>query len=526
MAQNFCGIHIGDDSVNALVLRPGKRSWAVAGSESLLIDQALEDPATSLKAISKSLKLSGATTTLCLPKQLSILRHVRLPSVDNAELAQMARFETERHIPLNAERFTSGYHIIRKHGVEGSDVLLGAVDGPIVENLLTGAVGAGLKPRGVTVTSTALVNSLLHNRRSWAEDKTVALLGIGLDALDIVMIDKGRILFGRSVGLSLRGLLEAWAGYDGQAPEGHRPELGKLAVAGRMMDCLEKEPVGGGEFDHENHALLQNWLQKLTLELGQTYDYARREMQCPSIEAIAVTGEGAVIRHLKEYLAEAAGIPVEVFNPVSQLEGEKKGFVFDGFEHAIGFGAVLGFHGEKFYKIDLTPEVFYRNLARRQTGRQLISTAVIFLIMLGVAGYAFMQYQEIRAREVEDYRDIIGQMRPRVENLQEMKAKLEIIRGFTENRTTALKVLNDIVGAPTVPSRVSLTRIEYNERGVVLEGYAKATPDLSNFIASLEATGDFSRVERSQEDPQDLFGQPVRVFRLDLTLSGPEAGGR
>ena len=284
-----------------------------------------------------------------------------LPSTDPAELAQMARFEADRHIPFNAERHCVGYHIMSSKGVEGSEVLLAAVDGPIVDRGLAGLQNAGFVPDGITITSPALINSLCYQQKDDFKQQTQAIISLGLDAIDLVFLHEGRMLYARSVAMDLRGALTSWI--SGQAEGGGAVDLSRLAMAAHMIDCLKLD-------ENPDQVEILRWIERLGQELQRTYDFARREMKCPPIRQVWLTGEGAALRHLDELLARSADLQVGVLNPVGSLPGAAQlKFTFGGLEFTSAFGALIGRHEPGAYAIDLTPASHYRDLARRSLMR-------------------------------------------------------------------------------------------------------------------------------------------------------------
>src|SRR5262249_11096898 len=159
-------------------------------------------------------------------------------------------------------------HILRSMGVEGSEVLLGAVDGPIIEKALKSAALAGLSTEGLTLSSVGLVNSLLFSRREGVRGRTIAILSLGLHMLDIVLVQADRVLMAGSVQMDLRGVLEAWVG--GRPVDGPRPDVGRLALAARMIDCLN---LNSGEAAPETPGqpsaarLVEGWMDRIVQEL-------------------------------------------------------------------------------------------------------------------------------------------------------------------------------------------------------------------------------------------------------------------
>jgi Tfp pilus assembly PilM family ATPase len=517
VAKYQAAFHIGNRVVNALALRPTKRGWTLAAGAAAPLASDDQDAAPQFKNLARQLRLSGGQpVTLCLGRQQAIIRSVLLPSVDPAELGQMARFEAERHIPFNAERHCVGYHVMRSKGVEGSEVLLAAIDGPVVTRGLEALAGGGLVPDGVSISTTCLVNSLRHRQGENSDPRPQAILCIGLDAIDLVFLNEGRLVYARSVAMDLRGVLHEWIGF---RPDegGEPPDTAKLAVAAHMIDCLKLD-------DGQSARAVTSWFDRVGQELQRTFDFARREMKCPPIQTLALTGEGVALRNLDKLLAREANLEVSVLNPVGALPGaEKLKFPFQGLEFTIAFGALIGRHQKNAYRIDLTPASHYRTLARKSLLRRLILSAVLLLIAAGMGGYSFVFYKDIRSRALRDYLAINDDLRPMVLELEAMRTKTEILKTFTEDPNAALTVFEAIVKAPVVPGSLYLEKIGFEKGGsVVIEGRAKTTEDISLMITYLDGTGHFQPVHRTRENPNELEHKPVYTFTLTCPLKVDE----
>lgn len=533
MANQTCGIYLGSEVLKAIALRPGKKGWTVLAGGSAMLDTALSDgeealPA-SLKQLCKTLKVSGMPTTLALPKQQAILRLVQLPATDRAELAQMARFEAERHIPFHAERHSTSFHVMQSKGVEGSEVLLAAVDGPIVKRALRWNVELGLKPNGISLSSTALVNSLLYHKAGQIADKTVAILSLGLDSLDIVLMNKGRVLFARSATMNLLSLLESWLGVQAEAGVSTPFDPARLAMAARMINCLDPEghynkTNTSAPLSDEAPSLVHSWLNRLLQEIRRTWDFARREMQCPPIDMMFLTGEGATLSHLDEFLSKNIDQEVEAFNPIEGL-AQAKGLQlpFGGMELALPFGAAIAGDLDGGYRIDLTPNDYYRTLERKRTIRHLGVTAVLLLVTLGLSAACYLRHNDIQSRRWHVYQEMIDEMRPRVSELKEMQVKLGIIKNFINDKNSALAILDSITRPSMIPSRVSLNSIEYEKGDTVhIEGMAKNIPDINSYVGVLSGSGHFTELVTSQAN-DNIYGQKVYRFDLECPLD-TEAG--
>jgi hypothetical protein len=273
--------------------------------------------------------------------------------------------------------------------------------------------------------------------------------------------------------------------------------------------------------------LIRAWIQRLILEVRRTYDFARREMKCPPIDLLFITGCGARLRNLPQYLTTNLSIEVAAFNPVGNLPGAAAfKFAFDGLEFTLPFGAALMRAVDDMYLLDLIPPEHYRTQMRRGTLRRLAVTGGLLLVTLALAYGAWVHWQSINQRLYNDYAELNDKMRPKVAELDEMSLKLGIIKKFQEDPNAALTVLSSVAAADMVPSAVVLTSIDYS-RGtkddakaqVEIQGDARTIPDINNFMDHLRESGHFNENMTMTSDPGSLYSKPLYHFKIVAPLS-------
>jgi type IV pilus assembly protein PilM len=159
-----------------------------------------------LKDALKAAKIKPQPVRVVIPKNFVMARTVKLPSVDENEIVGMARFEAERHIPFNADRHIVSHHTLAKQGVQGSDVLLAAVDHPIANEYLEVCVKAGLMVERIGVSSLAVFNAFAAAEPTALADRVVAVVNVGRAGTDLVIANNGNVTFTRGSTLGLNKL--------------------------------------------------------------------------------------------------------------------------------------------------------------------------------------------------------------------------------------------------------------------------------------------------------------------------------
>lgn len=538
------------------------------------IAERVAERALALRDHLKSQKISTRQADIVIPKNFVMVRAVNLPSTVDDEIAGMARFEAERHIPFNADRHITSYDVLAKNGAQGSDVLLAAVDGPIAQEYLDVCVKAGLKVSSISVSSVSLFNAFASTQKTAMADRTVMVINVGKSATDLVIATDGRITFNRGSTTGVVRLL-----HDLHEATGEELEADELA----RMDALEPQvyfrgsrvaapppppPPGAGLYEElpdndetqertgteddpgftiikpnapepapavaaapENRgaAVFTQWLDRLLQEVKRTFEFASREFSSPMVDQIYLAGEGALVPHLADYFQANFNVETSIFDPAAdgapvtrpKAAPPEVGRIF---AVAIG-GAVSGQPGT--LKIDLLPKSYTEEQSAKRQQVSYIVTGVLVFVTL-IAGYIYLSDAFARKRNLMD--DLTARNRAdkaRVEDLRTKKDRLRIIRENVQDDRGALDVLRILSDKEYIPEKVALTVFDY-KRGdyVKLEGDAKDLPAVNELINDMRNTGFFAETSLDNVTPNKPLrsrgGATVTGWKATFTFPKPE----
>lgn len=485
-------------------------------------------------------KIRTRHTRIIVPKNYVMARMVTLPSTSESEIAGMVRFEAERHIPFNAERHIVSHHILAKLGVEGSQVLLAAIDRPIAQEYVDICSGAGLIVDSIGVSSLSVFNAYAACAAQDLSGKVVALINLGPTYTDIVIVNDGVLSFTRGTSVSLQKLRSEYA-TAGRATENFDVTkldvLDRRELLGEDETELHGETTASGTFvldgDQDTASTeskktpLANWLLQLLKEMRRTYEFARREFNCPPITEIQVTGEGALLRNVDQFFSVNFGVEAHVFSP-------KGAFSFSAdLQRSIDnvgpvYAAVLGAiapRTDKSVVVNLVPPEYIAQLEKKRRRQSYITTGVLAAVAL-ILAYIWIWDAFARQSELlEIYKQKNREMKERVEDLQSKKKKLEIIRRYIQDKHGALDILERISSFEFIPERVTLTRFEYQkDETVKIEGHARTLPDINRFESELKKTQIFESVVQDQgsNKPIRLPNRTEPVLQFQMTCTFPK----
>lgn len=547
-----------------------------------------------LKDAMKTHKVKPGPVQVIIPKNYVMARMVTLPSTSEDEIAGMARFEAERHIPFNAERHVVAFHVLAKQGVQGSQVLLAAVDRPIADEYLQVCQKAGLTVEKLGVSSLTLFNAVSLSESSVMANRVVAIVNVGALYTDIVIANNGAVNFTRGASLGINrlfaevaeadpkhklaledlpridavepqrffaphtvaqaqptdtqppafpplGASEFGSPFDGEPatadsmpiiplPPAVAVDVGAPADSGQYPSIsaqpMPLEPVVAPPLPEDKaSAAATKWLLRLLQEVRRTYDFARREFNCPLIEQIYLSGDGAIMKNLPQFLRVNFGIECTVFDPTRIADLPKKQLE-GSLERAPAYASLIGAvvpPTPNAVDINLIPEEFReRQVSKRQQRSYMISGALALVAL--VCGYILVS-NTLRGQQdlLSKYRDRNQSDKSRVAELEMKETRLKIIRNYVQERHGALDVLEKISGIPFIPERVTLTQFVYDKPGgksdeiVKIKGHAKSIADVNKMEQALEELGFFETVEQDQGSGNWVPLRQEKVLAYSMT---------
>lgn len=557
-----CKVVIAETAKNDRISVKSVSSFALPHPDDLVVRAA--ERAQALRDHLKSQRINLKNAVVVIPKNYVMARSVTLPSTVDSEIAGMARFEADRHIPFNAERHIVSYHVLARQGMQGSDVLLAAVDRPIAQEYLDICVKAGLTVTSITVSSLAMFNAFAATEKTALADRTVMVLNIGKGATDLVIATNGNVNFtrGSTSGVSrlMADLTEATgkpvtvadlAEMDALEPQLYfkgetqapPPLPGMYDVLPGQEDDLptdgsaneppplsfEAVPPPSAAVAPQNKpaAVFSDWLNKLLQEVRRTYEFASREFNVPMVNHIYLCGEGAVIKRVADYFQANFNVDAAVFDPLQGAEVARKirkSTEAPGRQYAVAIGGAVPRQPYTIH-INLLPGSYTDARSAKRQQLSYIVTGVLALAAL-VAGFMYLSDAFARKRALlNQLEDRNRADSARVTDLRTKSDRLRIIRENVQDDKGAIDVLRILSEKVYFPEQVALTSFDY-KRGdfVKLQGDATDLQNANKLINDLRSTGFFAEALLDNTVPNKLLrGRPqIPVLGWAATFTFPK----
>lgn len=223
-----------------------------------------------------------------------------------AEAEQAILFEAEQRSPFDVEDVTMDYHIIKYDEDAGKmDILLVAARNEFLKNILDLVFDAGLKPVLVDTDAFAVLNAYEINY-DIDPSKVTALINIGFENTNVVFLKDGFYHSTRDVSNGIRLISEA-VGREFRLNQ----ELTTKAIKGEMDSSIDQDMF---------KATVATTFEELMAGIEVAISYFKSSSGSEALDWIVLSGGGALVPYLPELMQNKLGIPVEIFNPLRNIE--------------------------------------------------------------------------------------------------------------------------------------------------------------------------------------------------------------
>ncbi|MBP1770214.1 MAG: type pilus assembly protein PilM, partial [Candidatus Aminicenantes bacterium] len=205
--KNVVGLDIGSYSVKAVELRARKKGGGEAydlvkiGYEPLPHDAIVEGTIIDSAAVVETIrllfeenKISTKDVAISISGNSVIIKKISLPVMEKQELAESIIWEAKHNIPYPYEETNVDYAILKpSHAAEDKnlDILLVAAKKDKIANYSNVIAQARKNLQSIEVDVFALQNVLEANYPESFADKTIALINIGANITNVVIVERG-----------------------------------------------------------------------------------------------------------------------------------------------------------------------------------------------------------------------------------------------------------------------------------------------------------------------------------------------
>ncbi len=250
----------------------------------------------------------GSATVIAPGYQL-LTKTIKVPHVDASKQQQIIAFEAQRNIPYPLSEVVWDNQVIADDGVE-TEVLLIAIKSDVINRFCQRLGREGVNPSSVQASSILDYSAF---KFCHGEDmRDTLLINIGARASNLLFITESGF-FIRNIALGGNVLTQSLA--DSLGKSFREAEQVKTAFFGGHTSY---------EADHPSVQILQNNAQvfqkKLSQEITRSIVNFRRQKGAGAPAKILLTGRGALLPGLPEYLSETQKVDVDYFDPFNTVQ--------------------------------------------------------------------------------------------------------------------------------------------------------------------------------------------------------------
>ncbi len=231
---------------------------------------------------------------------------ITIDKKSGAEAEQAILFEAEQRAPFDVEDVTMDYHIVNVDDEKNKmDVLLVAARNEFLTSYLDVIQDAGLKPVLVDTDAFAILNSYEINY-DIDPDRVTSLVNIGYDVTNITFVKDGKYHSTRDVSAGARMI------YDTIQREFRlNQELTAKAIRGEMESSIDQDML---------KATIVSSVEEMMSGIEVAFSYFKSLAKVNTIDWIILSGGAALIPYLPEFIQSKLNVPIEIANPLRNIE--------------------------------------------------------------------------------------------------------------------------------------------------------------------------------------------------------------
>ena len=316
--QLVVGVDIGSHAVKVCQLKRTDKAYSVVSIGSALLpegavdDGALNEPeivGAAIKELFKNLNIKSKKIGFSISGYSVIVKKVNLAVMDEKALEEHIMTEAEQYIPFDIQDVYLDFQDLKTNtgDSERTDVMLVAAKKEIVDDYLEMLESIGLQATIVDVDGFALENTYEYNT---PKSENVALVDIGASKMNINIISGGMSVVARDIVVGSRQLTEQIQNqFDLEFEDAEALKVGQTPAGDRQKEIEE---------------IFSTVCTQWVLEVKKAIDLYHSNYPDAPLNSLVLSGGGAKVIGLTDFLKQETGLEVELFNPFKNMTSNNK----------------------------------------------------------------------------------------------------------------------------------------------------------------------------------------------------------
>ncbi|MDX9896277.1 MAG: type IV pilus assembly protein PilM [Desulfofustis sp.] len=313
------GVDIGSHAVKVCQLKRTDKAYTVVAlgttvlPEGAVDDGTLNEPEVVASAIAdlfKNLKIKKKKVGFSISGYSVIVKKINLAVMSDDQMEQHILSEAEQYIPFDIKDVYLDFQDLKTGTQENerTDVMLVAAKKDIVDDYLKMLDTIGLQATIVDIDGFALENTYEYNT---PKTGNVALVDIGAAKMNINILSGGVSVVARDIVVGSRQLTEQI--------------MNQLDIEFEEAEGIKLGYVPADDKQEDLEQIFTSVCTQWVLEIKKAIDLYHSNYPDAPLERLVLSGGGAKVAGLTDYLHRETGLPVELFNPfVNMLSNSKK----------------------------------------------------------------------------------------------------------------------------------------------------------------------------------------------------------
>ena len=432
--QTTVALNIGSQRIGMAVFETSKNGTLILkGYET---DTIIADPAmdasreaqirVALDDLVAKLKVPKSKVRYAISGQTVFTRFVKLPPIQGDNIEQLVTFEAQQHVPFPINEVVWDYYELVESGSE-KEVVIVAIKSDALDEINDTVSHSGLSTAEVDIAPMALFNA--YRNAYGTPDAPTLIIDVGAKSSNLLYLE-GKRFFTRSVAIGGASITSAIAKeYNISFPDAEYQKVtnGLVALSGGHTESIDESLAALA-------MVIRNALTRLPAEISRTTNYYRSQHGGSAPTKVLLAGGGVNLPYTLEFFREKLNLPVEYFNPLSNIT-IAKGLDTELLQreaHTMGELVGLGLRGigKSTINIDLVPSAV--KLTRAADRRKPFLIASAALLVVGFAVWAVFQNisatkAQDRARTITETSENLAPVASQIRNLLQTQEQLSKI---------------------------------------------------------------------------------------------------
>ena len=474
--------------------------------------------AESIKGLFLEENIKPQKVTIGVSGPQVAIRRISLPSMPKKELQEAVRWEARKFISSPVEEAIVDFQPLGEIVEEGRkklDLLVVATEGKFIADQVAVIKEAGLVPVGTSTIPHALWHCI--QRIPEAREGLSAMIDIGATKTSINIVRDNRIRFSREIvtaGNAFTEAIEEAATLEGAHLDFAEAEKIKEEYGIPKEDDVE---LAKGHVPLQKISfVMRPVLERLLTEIKRSFEFYKGQFkEEENVGRIFISGGGARLKGLREYLADQLGTEVELLTPFNDMDPTL----------AIATGLALG----RAKEINLLPEAYQLPSPKILVQRYAPVTLafLVFFLLFGIylkMNVKCTQYRkELRLKKAQ--LDGLQSANQRLVRLKEIKRRLDEKRALFPKVALQEPLWGEILKeiSHIIPKKVVLTGLFFQTKemvkelrleGVTFGGDAETVTSIVDIIEDLDKSTFFSDVWLSSSEENNEYSKSGATFEI------------